>query len=72
MLFEACGLANIFWLLPRVRPVARTWLGLCLGMILQMWLPALCAFLWRFSLAAHAWAILPLALLTGGASCRPG
>ena len=67
MLFEACGLAIIFWLLPRVRPVARTWLGLCLGMILQMWLPALCAFLWRFSLAAHAWAILPLALLTGGA-----
>ena len=41
-LFELCGTGMLFLLLPRVRIVARVWLGLCLGLILMMWLPAVC------------------------------
>lgn len=65
LLFLLCGTGIVFQLLPRVRFVARVWLGLCLGLMLMMFLPALCAFLWDFSLTAHMAAIVLLAVLCG-------
>ena len=65
LLFLLCGTGIVFQLLPRVRFVARLWLGLCLGLMLMMFLPALCAFLWDFSLTAHLAAIVLLAVLCG-------
>ncbi len=59
-----CGMAITFSLLPKKALVVRIWLGLCFGLILMMWLPALCAFIWNFSLVAHAVAMVPLFLLT--------
>lgn len=69
-LFELCGTGIIFLLLPRMRPVARVWLGLCLGLALMMWLPALCAFFCDFTLDAHLLAVALLFLLVGGAYWR--
>ena len=67
LLFACSGVAVSFFLLPRVRFVARLWIGLCLGMVLMMWLPAIFAFFVKFSLAAHFLALIPLALLFGAA-----
>ncbi len=67
LLYILCGTAITFSLLPKKSPVVRVWLGLCLGLILMMWLPALCAFFLDFTLAAHALAMAPLLLLTLGA-----
>lgn len=65
--YEVCGVGITYFLLPRVRLTARLWIGLCLGMILMMWLPAIFAFFVNFSMAAHWLALLPLALMTGAA-----
>jgi hypothetical protein len=46
--------------------MARVWLGVSLGLLLTMWLPALCAFVLDFTMAAHWAALAPLGLLTGG------
>ncbi len=62
-----CGVLIAEWLLPRVRPLNRLWLGLSLGVLLMMWLPALFAFALRFSRAAHMAAWAALAVLTAGA-----
>ena len=67
LLFEAGGVMIVHCLLPRKSPVARLWLGLAAGLLLEMWLPALCAFLWDFSMVAHYWAMVLLVLVTGGA-----
>ena len=67
LIFECCATAIVFFLLPKKSPVVKAWLGLCLGLALMMWLPALLAFFADFTVAAHLWALLPLALLTGGA-----
>lgn len=67
LLYMLCGTAITYSLLPKKSPVVRVWLGLCLGLILLMWLPALCAFFLDFTLAAHALAMAPLLLLTLGA-----
>jgi len=67
LVFEVCGMGIVHFLLPRVRPIARGWLGLCLGLALMMWLPALFAFLLKFTVAAHLCALLLIFLLTGGA-----
>lgn len=64
--YLVCGVVMIEFLLPRHRMINRLWLGASLGLLLMMWLPALCAFFLRFSEAAHIVALLPLALLTGG------
>ena len=64
LLYMLCGVVITFSLLPKKSPVVRVWLGICLGLVLMMWLPALCAFLWDFSLVAHAAAMVPLILLT--------
>lgn len=64
--FSLCGCAIAHFLLPRIRPVARIWLGLCLGILLMMWLPFLVGFAFDFTLKAHLLALIPLALLTAG------
>ena len=64
-LFEAAGVAAVRFLLPKKSLPDRIWLGLCLGILLEMWLPALCAYAFGFTLAAHFAAIaVLLALLT--------
>ena len=67
LLFAQCGVMISFSLLPKKSPVVRVWLGLCLGLVLMMWLPALCAFAWDFSLIAHGVALALLLALTAGA-----
>ena len=67
LLFTACGAAIVTFLLPKKSPLVRAWLGAALGLALEMWLPALAAFFLRFTAAAQAAALLPLALLTAGA-----
>ena len=62
-----CGLAIVRFLLPRHTVLTRAWLGASLGLLLMMWLPALLAFAVRFGIAAHLLALIPLAVLTGGA-----
>ncbi|NLD34456.1 MAG: hypothetical protein GX653_06055 [Clostridiales bacterium] len=59
----ACGVLAMQWLLPGQRALYRLWLGLCLGLMAMMWLPALVAFVLRFSVAGHLWALGLLALL---------
>ena len=67
MAFTACGWLITRFLLPEKSPLIRGWLGAALGLALEMWLPALCAFSLNFSLPAHGAALGLLALLTGGA-----
>ena len=62
-IFVAGGLAVVTWLLPGQRPLYRIWLGSALGVLLMMWLPALAAFVLGFTLAAHAAALLLLAIV---------
>lgn len=64
------GVCIVSWQLPRQRMPYRLWLGLCLGLMMMMWLPALAAFVMRFTLAAH-WAAL-LVLLFLAALARLG
>jgi len=66
-IYLACGVMAVRWLLPRHSPLARVWLGASLGLVLLMWLPALCAFGLNFTWQAHAVALAPLAGLTAGA-----
>lgn len=66
-IYITCGIVVVRCLLPRHSPVARAWLGFSLGLLLMMWLPALCAFALRFSMAAHWMALLPLGGITAGA-----
>ncbi len=61
--FLAAGVFIIRCLLPRHPFLNRIWLGLSLGLLLMMWLPALMAFALRFSIAAHLAALAPLAAL---------
>ena len=53
LVYLCAGCAMIRFLLPRQRALTRLWLGLSLGLLLMMWLPALAAFALRFTLAAH-------------------
>lgn len=65
-IYLTCGVAAVRWLLPRHSPMVRVWLGMSLGLLMMMWLPALCAFGLDFTLAAHWVALIPLGLVTGG------
>lgn len=67
LLYEFCGVGIVFLLLPRIRPVARVWLGLALGLALEMWLPMLCALFMDFTIEAQLWAMTPLLALLGAA-----
>ena len=53
LFFMACGTLSVRWLLPRHRPLNRLWLGLTLGLVEEMWLPAAAAFFVSFTIAAH-------------------
>ena len=64
--YLGCGVCAVRLLLPRHSPLTRIWLGLSLGLLLMMWLPALCAFPLGFTMGAHWLALGLLALLTGG------
>ena len=48
------GVVTVQALLPRHRPLNRLWLGLSLGLLEEMWLPALFAFFFSFGALAHA------------------
>ena len=63
--YLCCGVLAVQWLLPGQRPLYRLWLGLCLGLMAMMWLPALVAFVLTFSVAGHLWALVMLAALMG-------
>ena len=62
----AGGVLIMHSLLPGKSPLIRFWLGLSLGMLLLMQLPALCAHVLGFTLAAHGAAVVVLlAAVTG-------
>ena len=67
LVYLACGCACVHWLLPRQPVLTRLWLGMSLGLLLLMWLPALCAFALDFTWAAHGAALALLAGVTGAA-----
>ncbi len=54
LIFMLCGIAIVQFLLPGKNPLVRIWLGTALGILLLMHLPALFAWLFDFTLAAHA------------------
>ena len=60
--FLSFGVMTVRFLLPRHKPLNRLWLGLSLGLLEEMWLPALFAFLTSFTVKAHV-----LAAATAGA-----
>ena len=64
--YLACGVVMMRCLLPRHSPLTRIWLGLSAGLLMMMWLPALCAFGLGFTAKAHGVALVPLALITAG------
>ena len=66
LVFLAAGCTCVRFLLPRKSLLTRVWLGVSLGLLLMMWLPALIAFAVDFTWAAHLLALIPLAGLTAG------
>lgn len=63
-IYLACGILCAGFLLPRLRMLPRLWLGLSLGVLMMMWLPALIAFVDAFSLRGHLIALALLLALT--------
>lgn len=57
LLFLLSGMVIVRLLLPDLRPHVRVWLGLSLGLLLMMQLPALCARLFSFTILAHVAAL---------------
>ncbi len=66
MLYLSLGVLTVRFLLPRHKPLNRIWLGLSLGVVEEMWFPALSAFFLGFTAAAHAAAAGMLLLVTLG------
>ena len=64
LLYLFFGVMMVRFLLPRHRPLNRLWLGMSLGLLLEMWLPALGAFLMAFNAAAHVFGAGVLTVLT--------
>ena len=60
-----CGIAMMDGLLARRDRLIRLWLGLCAGLALMMWLPALLAFAMRFTRAAQLVGLGAAAALAG-------
>ncbi len=58
------GVMTVRFLLPRHRPLNRIWLGLSLGLLEEMWLPALGAFWLTFDTGAHVFGAAAAFLLT--------
>ena len=66
LVFLAAGCTCVRFLLPQKSLLTRVWLGVSLGLLLMMWLPALIAFAVDFTWTAHLLALIPLAGLTAG------
>ena len=64
LLYLSLGVLAVRFLLPKHKPLNRIWLGLSLGVLEEMWLPALCAFVFGFTALAHAVAAGLLLILT--------
>lgn len=57
-LYLGCGILTIRFLLPGHRPLNRIWLGVSLGLLEEMWAPALLAFVMNFGVGAHLLGLL--------------
>ena len=64
LMYLIYGVMTARFLLPRHRPLNRLWIGLSLGLLEEMWLPALYAFFLDFTVPAHMAAALTSALIT--------
>ena len=64
LMYLAFGVMTVRFLLPRHRPLNRIWLGLSLGLLEEMWLPALFAFFFGFTALAHTAAAGALLVIT--------
>ena len=51
LVFLAAGCTCVRFLLPRKSLLTRVWLGVSLGLLMMMWLPALIAFAADFAFA---------------------
>ncbi len=78
LIYLLCGCFMSRMLLPKKTPLTRLWLGLSLGLLMLMWLPALAAFFVNFSVKGHLFSLIPLLLITLGTyflrdkrPCRP-
>ena len=65
-LYLFAGVMTVRLLLPRHRPLNRLWLGLSLGLLEEMWLPAIGAAFFTFGAAAHVFGAGISILLTVG------
>ena len=63
LLFCGLGVLMLRWLMPQKSPLVRAWLGGSLGVLMEMGLPALCANLLDFTIAAHLAAVAAALLL---------
>lgn len=63
--FLAGGAAVARLLLPRLRPLVRGYIGLSLGVLMMMWLPALWACAFSYGFKAHIFACVTVAALCG-------
>ncbi len=54
LLYLSLGVLTVRFLLPTHKPLNRIWLGLSLGVLEEMWFPALFAFAFGFGALAHA------------------
>ncbi len=63
-LYLYAGVMTIRFLLPRHRPLNRLWLGLSLGLLEEMWLPAIGAAFFTFGSEAHVFGAGVLFALT--------
>ena len=63
-LYLYAGVMIVRFLLPRHRPLNRLWLGMSLGLLAEMWLPALGAIWFSFGAEAHVFGAAVLIVLT--------
>ena len=63
LLYLLVGLLVARAVLPDLSPLIRAWIGLSMGLVLLMWLPALAAFAVRFTQTAEHIALFGLALI---------
>ena len=63
-LYLYAGVMTVRFLLPRHRPLNRLWLGLSLGLLEEMWLPAIGAAFFTFGAEAHVFGAGVLFVLT--------
>ena len=63
-LYLYAGVMTVRFLLPRHRPLNRLWLGLSLGLLEEMWLPAIGAMIFTFGAEAHVFGAGVLFVLT--------